>query len=456
VAVRHLSFVARVHLPRKGIVGLVAFLGIALLPCEVALADTYSTGFEPSQGFAVASVGGQHGWISPPSATDPACTPTPPSSFALDQGVVDTATYVSNSAPAFGSQSLRFSNLCANGAFGGSQIYSPLLADPAGENEPNKVLTFEFSFIPTTTSYQPGLYVSVSPDNGTGHRMLRIDLTDMPMSCGDSTSCVLVSVADSPSGADGYIVSHPLALLDPAMAHTIKVSMQFNPGEDNDLTRVSIDGTDTGQCFTSWETYYRLWQPENVSQSNSDLEFRASVHGFTATNGGFLFDNVSYASSTGPSPQGCDVPIEKTAESATVSAGGLVGFRITARNRGRMTARNYLVCDDIPRETTFVSADRKLRRIGSKRCFLVRSLKPGQSTSVNLTLRVNTNARPGTLDNTADETPVQPPGVPAVPPAVTEDEPAGPSPSPIKPIKKVKVLVKVLAAKATLPPPVTG
>lgn len=35
-------------LPRKGIVGLFATLAsVALLPCGIALADTYTTGFEP-------------------------------------------------------------------------------------------------------------------------------------------------------------------------------------------------------------------------------------------------------------------------------------------------------------------------------------------------------------------------------------------------------------------------
>lgn len=397
--------------------------------------------------------------MSPPPGI-PGCTPAPGNQFAIDQRVVP-----SGGVAGFESQSLRFSNLCANGAFGNAQIYSPALSVPAGENEPNKVFTFGFSFIPTTTQHQPGLYVSVSPDNGTGHRMFRVDLTDEPFSCGNSPSCVLVSVADSPSGADGYIVPHTVALLDPAMPHTIKVEMKFNPGEDNDLARVFIDGNDTGQCFASWENYYRLWQPENLGQNTSGLQFRATVAGFSGMNAGFLFDNVTYTSSDGPAPPGCDVPIEKQADSRTVTPGSLVGYRITARNRGRLTERNLLVCDRMPRETTFVRANRKLRRIGSKRCLLIRRLRPGQSTSFHITLRVKANAHPGTFDNTAEETPVQPPGVPAVPPAVSEDAPPGPAPGPppsaVKPIGKARAPVKVKAKKvvaptAPAPPPVTG
>ena len=62
------------------------------------------------------------------------------------------------------------------------------------------------------------------------------------------------------------------------------------------------------------------------------------------------------------------MPIEKVADRPTVSAGGLAGYRITARNRGRLAARNLQVCDRIPRGSTFVSANRKLRRIGRRRC----------------------------------------------------------------------------------------
>jgi uncharacterized repeat protein (TIGR01451 family) len=115
--------------------------------------------------------------------------------------------------------------------------------------------------------------------------------------------------------------------------------------------------------------------------------------------------------------QSCDVPITKQADSPTVTAGGLAGFRITAHNRGHRTARNLLLCDRIPRKTRFVTASRRLRRVGAKRCLLIRSLGPGQRAGFHLTLRVNGNAKPGTLDNTADETPVSPPGVPAKGPA---------------------------------------
>jgi uncharacterized repeat protein (TIGR01451 family) len=127
------------------------------------------------------------------------------------------------------------------------------------------------------------------------------------------------------------------------------------------------------------------------------------------------------------------VPIEKTADSPTVTAGGRAGYQITVRNRGRLPARNLRACDRIPRGMTFVSADRKLRRVGRARCLVIPLLRPGQRVSVHLVLQVNANASPGTLTtNTGDITPLPPaspppasepgtppaPGTPAVPPAV--------------------------------------
>ena len=103
--------------------------------------------------------------------------------------------------------------------------------------------------------------------------------------------------------------------------------------------------------------------------------------------------------------------IDKEADARTVRAGGLIGYRITARNRGARSDRNVQVCDRIPRGTRFVSADRKLRRIGRRRCLVIPRLRSGQRVSFHVTLRVDANAAPGTLENIADITPgVKPPG----------------------------------------------
>ena len=150
--------------------------------------------------------------------------------------------------------------------------------------------------------------------------------------------------------------------------------------------------------------------------------------------GGYLFDNVTITTG-GAGPPGCDLPIEKKADSPTVSAGGLAGYRITVRNRGRAAARNLRVCDHIPRQMTFVSANRKLRRVGRRRCLVIPRLETGPTRQRPPHLRVDANAPPGTLANIADITPVRRRARPAVPvpPAAAADVPgriaaAGPPP----------------------------
>jgi uncharacterized repeat protein (TIGR01451 family) len=430
-----------------------AVVSSALLPCGVALADSVTSNFDT---FNLGTVNGQQGWKSaapgdittgPGGQGSPGCVTT---GGQFDQAVVNTAGYPNGAASGFGAKALRFSNLCASGEFS-FQTYSTPVQDPAGENETNQLFTAQFSLIPTTPAFQDGLYVSVSPDNGMGGRMLRIDLTS-------TQSGVEVDVAHAPL-PDGNIEAVPVAILDPSKPHTIKMAIKFNPGPDNDVARVSIDGQDTGQCFSSWENFYRAFQPD-MFPTNTDLQFRAALGTFnTTTNAGYLFDNVTTTTSTGAGIQGCDLFVDKQADSPTVTAGGLAGYRLTVRNRGRLTERNLLLCDRIPNHTTFVSANRRLRRVGARRCLFIPRLAPGRSTSVHVMLRVSANAPPGSLDNVADITPEAPPGVPATPPPVlSEDLPPGAAAVPIAPIKKVTSRVKVVAKKAVAPtpPPVTG
>ena len=289
------------------------------------------------------------------------------------------------------------SNACASGEFF-YQTYSPREPVQVGEARLNKVFIAEFSFMSKTRAYQPGLFLSVSPDSGEGSRMSWVGLEDTP-------DGIQVSVNDTPD-VDGKFVAHPgRRCLATAVRTRIRFWIKVNPGIDNDLVRISVDGEDLGQCFTTWENYYRT-APEQAPPPNvntpadiNSLQFRSSVPGPPALLGnGYLFDNVSITPSDGPGPPGCDVPIEKTADSPTVTAGGRAGYRITVRNRGRLAARNLRACDRIPRQMTFVSADRRLRRIGRQRCLAIPRLQPGQRVSFHLVLQVNANAPQGRAD----------------------------------------------------------
>ena len=319
----------------------------------------------------------------------------------------------------------------------------------------------EFSVMSKTPAYQPGLFLSVSPDSGEGSRMSWVGLED-------TAEGIQVSVNDTPD-VDGKFVAHPGPLLDRTSPHTIRFWIKVNPGRDNDLVRIAVDDRDLGQCFTTWENYYRT-APEQAPPPNvntpadiNSLQFRSSVPGPPALlGGGYLFDNVSITPSDGPGPPGCDVPIEKTADSPTVTAGGRAGYRITVRNRGRLAARNLRACDRIPRQMTFVSADRRLRRIGRQRCLAITSLQPGQRVSFHLVLQVNANAAPGTLTNTGEVTP--PPVTTPTPGPGSPASPGGPpaviaTPKPI-PIARTKAVVKIVkrapAQRPAARPPFTG
>ena len=164
----------------------------------------------------------------------------------------------------------------------------------------------QFSFMSTTPAYQPGLFLSVSPDSHEGSRMSWVGLEDTP-------DGIQVSASDAPE-VDGEFVNYDLALLeDRTVPHTIRFWIKVNPGPDNDLVRIAIDGRDVGQCFTTWENYYRT-APEQAPPPNvntpadiNSLQFRSSVPGppGLATSGGYLFDNVSITPSNGPGPKGC-------------------------------------------------------------------------------------------------------------------------------------------------------
>ena len=313
--------------PRPATVGLLAALVIvALLASGVAVAGTVATDFES---FNLGTVNGQDGWKS----DVPGDIPSLPNGY--DQAVVANT----GAPPSFGAQSLRISN-----AYGTApdtfppefehQTYSKP-TDAAGESLANTEYTAQFSFISVhPNSQQPGLRISVSPDNGHGGRMSYIGLDDL-------ADGIHVTFFDTPN-PDGDFMGYDLGTLPRNVPHTIRFWMKLNPGPDNDLVRIFIDGRDVGQCFTTWENYYREVEKNPVPISDRLLFLSGNRDGDRPSllGGGYLFDNVTTTTANGAGPPGCDTPIVKDADSATVSAGGRVGYRITVRNRGRLAARN--------------------------------------------------------------------------------------------------------------------
>jgi hypothetical protein len=104
-------------------------------------------------------------------------------------------------------------------------------------------------------------------------------------------------------------VAYDLGTLTRTALHTIRFWMRLVPGPDNDLVRISIDGQDVGQCFTTWENFYRATN-QQVPISDRLL---------------FLSGNRD---GDRPSLLGRLPPIVKKADSSTVRAGGLAGYQI--------------------------------------------------------------------------------------------------------------------------------
>ena len=263
---------------RRTLMVLATATGMALLACGVALAQTVSTDFE---GLPLGTVNGQDGWRSAPPGSG---VPSPTGEF--DQAIVAN----SGAPAAFGLQSLRMSNRYASGAFD-FQTYSEPVTPAAGENQLNTVYDARFSFISARpAAQQPGLYMTISPDDGRGGRMSWVDLRDTDQG-------IDVNLSDA-SGADGAFVTHDVGLLSRGQPHTIRFWIKVNPGPDNDFLRLFIDGRDLGECFTTWENYYRgLAQPTEPPMINS-LQFRLSVPGPEPLAGaGYLFDNVTASAS---------------------------------------------------------------------------------------------------------------------------------------------------------------
>ena len=194
---------------RSMLMVLATAVSIALLACGVAAASI--TLFEAPL-FHPGSVNGQSGvggfpWKSAPPGAIPSCNPNP-TGGQYDQEVV------ANGLGRVGrvrSQSLRMSNLCGNGEFF-YQTYSPREPVQVGEERVNKVFIAQFAFMSKTPAYQPGLFLSVSPDSGEGSRMSWVGLEDTP-------DGIQVSAADTPEVDGEFVDYRPCAARPHASTH---------------------------------------------------------------------------------------------------------------------------------------------------------------------------------------------------------------------------------------------
>jgi hypothetical protein len=271
--------------------------GALLVTPALALADVVGPITFEQPAYAPGDINGQDGWGK---------------AGPYDSAVADLASFPDASGYGFGSQALRISNAVTSGSFG-DQTFSPGLSLPAGESGSNRYFEASFSIGTASANEQPGLTMSVSPDDGSGSRMsyLRFE---------DRTDGVHVFFDDAtnpgPLGDPAAITDFnetELATLDRGDAHRIRFSLALKPGPANDVARIYIDGKLQrlvgDRTGTTWEDYYRF-DPEQNGNGNlvptvSKLLFRESGTSVSGNSGkGFLVDGVSLSSRTRPADRG--------------------------------------------------------------------------------------------------------------------------------------------------------
>ncbi len=178
--------------------------------------------------------------------------------------------------PVAAGKALRVSNAVTSGSFG-DMLHSKPVTKPAGENEGNNVLINEFTFT-APNAHVPGLFVTVSPDDGQGGRMSRLRFDD-------TEAGIKVSFADA------TFTDQMLTTLTRGDTHTIRFETTFVRGDDNDVVRIFIDD-DEMMRGASWENYYRFNEERNPGAVDR-LIIRTSGTAAPASLGsGFLFDDV--------------------------------------------------------------------------------------------------------------------------------------------------------------------
>jgi uncharacterized repeat protein (TIGR01451 family) len=80
--------------------------------------------------------------------------------------------------------------------------------------------------------------------------------------------------------------------------------------------------------------------------------------------------------------------LSKTADEASVRAGGLMNYTIRVTNPTRATARNVKTCDRLPSGLVYVSSRSKARLTGGAYCWTAKRLPRGTTRRYRITVRV--------------------------------------------------------------------
>ena len=181
---------------------------------------------------------------------------------------------------------LRISNAVTSGSFG-DQLFSPAL--PVGAVEGSAVDTFNASFTLKPVALQPGLRVTISPDNGDGGRagFLAVE---------HRANGIAIVSAGSYMAADGTFAwkyADVATGLSEKVAHTVQIKLikkaDTAKSNNNDVFSVKVDGKPV-KNFT-FEEYYN--QTDEPQYETDTLLFRVSGTAQPLVGKGLLIDNLS-------------------------------------------------------------------------------------------------------------------------------------------------------------------
>ena len=96
------------------------------------------------------------------------------------------------------------------------------------------------------------------------------------------------------------------------------------------------------------------------------------------------------------------VVINKSASKRTVNPGGVLGYKLTVRNKGNATANHVVVCDTLPKHQHLLRTDPQADRSSDRSaCWRVRHLPPGEKRTFRIVAQVDESSPPGKQRNVA-------------------------------------------------------
>lgn len=208
-----------------------------------------------------------------------------------------------------GNQSVRISNAVHDGCV--DHVTSPMLLSPAGEAgttaangraRSSKGSVEDFWFRSASTSYDPGMWVSNSMDNGTGKRMTYVAMYDDPQ------KGLTVEADDYRQNTNDKWYAYAVAtgLIRGAWYH-VRVVAQFNDGAGNDVVKVylgqseNLTESDLKVTCGSWEDYYRFDPEAKADPTPAAVDcsiFRLSNSAGTASTQGVYVDDLGMSTDT--------------------------------------------------------------------------------------------------------------------------------------------------------------